>query len=319
MKYASLVGPDKKPYFVRLKDGTATPIARAYEQPGLDPLREILESGRDPARMRAIAKPFPLQGAKYLPAVTAPQKVIGAALNYYTHAAEFGLALKKTEPASFCKYNSALLGHDETIRYRRSDSIAVDYECELAIVMGKRARNVARKDALNYVFGYTICNDVSARDHQLAEGQFARAKSFDTFSPLGPVIVTADEIPNPQRVMCRTRVNGVVRQEESTADMVFSCKELISYLSRFMTLEPADVISTGTMAGVGLALSPFVFLTNGTTVECEIEGIGVLRNKVKVLKNLKGASRPPTLPKWLLDRGRPGRAKTKKKAAGKKR
>lgn len=313
MKYASLVGPDKKPYFACLKDGTAIPIARAYELPGLDPLREILEAGRDPARMRAIAKPFPFKGAKYLPAVTAPQKVIGIALNYYSHAEEFGLALKKTEPGSFCKYNSSLLAHGDTIRYRRSDSIAVDYETELAVVIGKRARNVARKDALDHVFGYSICNDVSARDHQLAEGQFARAKSFDTFTPLGPVIVTADEIPNPQKVMCRTRVNGIVRQEESTAGMVFSCEELISYLSRFMTLEPADVISTGTMAGVGLAQSPFVFLTDGSTVECEIEGIGTLHNKVRVLKSVKGASRPPILPEWLLDRGRP-RRKAKKTA-----
>ena len=318
MKYASLIGPDKKPYFVRLKEGIATPIARAYERAGLDPLRDILESRRNPARMRAIARPFPLSGAKYLPAVTAPQKLIGAANNYYSHAAEFGITLKKTEPGSFCKYDSSLVGHNGTIRYRRSDSVAVDYECELAIVMGKRARDVSKKDALNYVFGYTICNDVSARDHQLAEGQFARAKSFDTFTPLGPVIVTADEIPNPQRVMCRTRVNGTVRQEESTAGMAFSCRELISYLSRFMTLEPADVISTGTMAGVGLAQIPFLFLTDGTTVECEIEGIGVLRNKIKVLKSVKGASRPPPLPQWVRERHWLRRA-TKNTTARKKR
>lgn len=281
MRIATLVGPNKKAYLVRLKDGIATPIGLANEKPGLDPLREMLEAGRDPARVRPIAKPFAVKGAKHLTPVTAPSKIIAIGLNYRNHAEEVGAPLPKA-PMSWVKYTSSLVGHNQPIRYRRKDTRRCDYECELAIVMGRRARDVKKKDALDYVFGYTACNDVTAREHQFTEGQFARSKSYDTFTPLGPVIVTTDELPDPQVLDIRTRVNGKIMQESNTSDMIFTCAEIIEYLSRFFTLEPGDVIPTGTPAGVGFARKPPVFLVNGTVVEVEIEKIGKLRNPVRV-------------------------------------
>ncbi len=283
MRYATLVGPDKKAYFCRIKDGMAEPIGRAYERVGLDPLRDLLEQGRNPARVRPVRKPFPVKGARYKAAVTAPSKIIAIGLNYLKHAKETGNAVPKA-PMSWCKYTSSLIGHGDQIKYRTKDSRKIDYECELAFVIGRRARNVSRKDALTYVFGYTCCNDVTARDHQFAEMQFSRSKSFDTFTPLGPQIVSADEIPDPQKLMIRTRLNGKVMQEETTGDMIFSCAQLIEYLSRYMTLEPGDVVSTGTPSGVGVARKPPVFMKNGDSVEIEIEGIGKLKNRVCVIK-----------------------------------
>ena len=283
MRYATLVGPDKKAYFCRIKEDTAEPIGRAYERPGLDPLRDMLEAGRHPARVRTVGEPFPLAGARYKPAVTAPSKIIAIGLNYLNHARETGNEVPKA-PMSWCKYTSSLIGSGDPIEYRPSDSTKIDYECELAFVIGRRARDVARENALEHVFGYTCCNDVTARDHQRAEGQFARSKSFDTFTPLGPVIVTADEIDDPQKLMIRTRLNGEVMQEESTGDMIFGCAELIAYLSRFMTLEPGDVVSTGTPSGVGVARKPPVYMKDGDTVEIEIDGIGTLENRVRAIE-----------------------------------
>ena len=144
------------------------------------------------------------------------------------------------------------------------------------------ARHVSTGDALGYVFGYTACNDVSARDAQFADGQWIRGKSFDTFCPLGPWIVTADEIPDPQSLAVRCYVNGTVLQDGTTREMVFSVAELVSYLSRVMTLEPGDVIATGTPYGVGFARQPPVYLLQDDVVEIEIEGIGRLRNRVVV-------------------------------------
>ena len=286
MRFTTLVAPNKKKTFlVRLKGDVATPIGLAYQKPGLDPLREMLDADRNPAQARAIARPFPVKRGSYRAVVTAPSKIIGIGLNYRKHAAEGGMTVPK-EPMSFAKYNNSLIGTGQTIRYRRKDSRKVDYEGELAVVIGRRARDVPAKRALDYVFGYTICNDVSARDHQMAEGQYSRAKSFDTFSPLGPVIVTTDEIPDPQTLDIRTRVNGKVVQDSNTNDMVHGCADLVAYLSRFMTLEPGDVISTGTPEGVGFVRKPPILLTHGTVVEIEIEKIGVLRNRVCSVANL---------------------------------
>jgi 2-keto-4-pentenoate hydratase/2-oxohepta-3-ene-1,7-dioic acid hydratase in catechol pathway len=280
MRFATLVAADRKAYFCRVDGDLAHPLALAYEKPGLDPLRQLLASGKDPKRVRAIRKPFPLKGAKHKPVVTAPQKIIAIGLNYRNHARETGMQVPPV-PMSWCKYTSSLLGHGETIRYRKADSAQVDYEIELAFVIGRRARNVPAERALRHVFGYTICNDVTARDEQFAEGQFCRAKSFDTFTPLGPWIVDAAEIGDPQNLRLRTRVNGEVVQDESTADMIFPCADIVAYLSRYMTLEPGDVVATGTPAGVGFKRNPPVYLLDGAVVECEIERIGILRNRVR--------------------------------------
>src|SRR5439155_3980520 len=160
----------------------------------------------------------------------------------------------------------------------------VDYECELAVVIGKTAKDVSRERALDYVFGYTAANDVSARDWQreksLGGGQFARGKSFDGFCPLGPVLVTRDEIPNPNALHLRTTVNGQVMQDDSTADMIFDIPALIESLSSTMTLRPGAVILTGTPSGVGFARNPPVWLKAGDRFAVEIEGIGKLENPV---------------------------------------
>jgi 2-keto-4-pentenoate hydratase/2-oxohepta-3-ene-1,7-dioic acid hydratase in catechol pathway len=157
----------------------------------------------------------------------------------------------------------------------------VDFEAELGVVIGKPARNVDLDKALDYVFGYTIVNDVSARDLQFSDQQWVRAKSLDTFCPVGPAIVTADELPDPQVLPIRCALNGEYMQDSSTAEMVFSVRELIAYLSRSFTLQPGDLITTGTPHGVGLFRDPQVFLKDGDRVEVAIGGIGRLVNRVE--------------------------------------
>lgn len=212
----------------------------------------------------------------------APSNILGIGLNYRKHAEEGGKGVPE-RPMLFIKATSSVQNPGEPIELpTHLASSEVDYECELAVVIGRRAKNVAREEALSHVFGYTIANDVSARDWQFrfGGGQFCQGKSFDTFCPLGPVIVTADEIPDPQALGLRTRVNGEVRQDWTTRDMVFSVAELISFLSGSKTLLPGTVILTGTPHGVGYARKPPALLKAGDVVECEIDGIGLLRNPV---------------------------------------
>lgn len=197
-----------------------------------------------------------------------PTKILAVGLNYRTHAAEAGMDVPP-EPLVFSKPPSSVIGPLEPIVYPTL-SRQVDYEGELAVVIGRRVRNVAPEKAYDFILGYTCGNDVTARDLQRRDDQWTRAKGFDTFCPLGPHIVTGLD---PAHLAIRTRVNGEVHQSTSTADMVFSVAELIAYISQVMTLEPGDVILTGTPAGVG-PLQP------GDVVEVEIEGIGTLRNPV---------------------------------------
>ena len=211
-----------------------------------------------------------------------PRALLCIGLNYRKHAEEQGAKLPE-RPMLFIKSPNALHGPGDTIllpRHLRSNE--VDYECELAVVLGRDCKNASRAQALDYVFGYTAANDVSARDWQirLGGGQFFRGKSFDTFAPLGPAIVTKDEIPNPNSLRIRTRVNGEVRQDSNTADMIFDVPTLIEFLSGSTTLLAGTVILTGTPSGVGVAMKPQRFLAPGDMVEVEVEKIGVLRNPV---------------------------------------
>ena len=283
MQIATLTGPDKKTYLCRIKGDVATPIGRAYVEPGLDPLRQIFAKRRSPARVPAIARSFPVGRAKFHPPVSAPSKIVSVGANYRRHIREVGLPIPK-DPISFGKYPSSLIGHKQAIRYRRRDSKRVDYETELIIVIGRDTRDAKAKSALDNVFGYTVCSDVSARDHQFTGDQFCRCKSFDTFTPLGPVIVTRDEIPDPQVLGLRTRVNGRTVQDSNTSDMMWSCAELIEYLSRYFTLEAGDLITTGTPEGVGFTRKPPVLLRDGVVLESEIDKLGTLVNPVKVYK-----------------------------------
>jgi len=180
----------------------------------------------------------------------------------------------------FAKFPSNVIGPTDSSELDETLTARVDWEVELAAVVGRRMRRVKEHDALDYVFGYTVGNDVSARDVQFSESQWVRGKSFDTFCPLGPIVVTADEIPDPQALTLRTRVNGEVMQESSTTEMVFGVAELLAFCSRNFTLEPGDLLLTGTPWGCGHFMDPPRHLAIGDVVECEIEGIGALRNPV---------------------------------------
>jgi 2-keto-4-pentenoate hydratase/2-oxohepta-3-ene-1,7-dioic acid hydratase in catechol pathway len=207
-----------------------------------------------------------------------PGKVIAVGLNYREHAREGGLAVPE-RPVLFAKWTSAVIGPGDPIVIP-PDTKEVDYEAELAVVIGRRCRGVSADEALSYVAGYTCMNDVSARDFQRGDGQWVRAKSQDTFGPLGPYLVTSDQIPDPQALPIRCFVNGRMLQNSNTRDMIFSVKELIAFISRGITLQAGDVISTGTPQGVGGAQKPPVFLHPGDEVVVEIGGIGRLSNPV---------------------------------------
>jgi 2-keto-4-pentenoate hydratase/2-oxohepta-3-ene-1,7-dioic acid hydratase in catechol pathway len=207
-----------------------------------------------------------------------PGKIIGIGLNYRDHAAETGQALPEF-PTVFAKFPNAVTGPSEPIRLPAS-SAQVDYEGELGVVIGRRSRAVPQSEALAVVAGYVIVNDVSARDVQNRTSQWTLGKSFDSFAPIGPFLVTADEIPDPQQLALAVRVNGELVQDSTTANMVFSVAELVCLLSEVITLEPGDLIATGTPGGVGAARVPPLFLRDGDIVEVAIEGLGSLRNPV---------------------------------------
>ncbi len=212
--------------------------------------------------------------------VARPQKIVGIGLNYRDHAAETGAALPP-QPLLFAKWANTVAGPGEPIVLPvPTVSSAVDYEAELGVVIGTRAAGVPVSRALDHVLGYTCLNDVSARDRQRAEPQWIRGKSLDTFCPLGPWITTADEIPDPQSLGIRLFLNGDTMQDSTTAQMVFGVAELIAFISEAITLEPGDIIATGTPPGVGAARTPPVFLKDGDNVTVEIDSIGRLTNPV---------------------------------------
>ena len=212
--------------------------------------------------------------------IAGPEKVIGIGLNYEDHAAETGADIPE-KPIVFAKYANTVIGPGETIRIPPITGQA-DYEAELAVVVGRAARNVPESEALDYVFGYMNANDVSSRDLQFSEGgQWTRSKSIDTFCPVGPYIATRDEVPDPQDLSIRCVLNGEVMQDGTTSKMIFSVAELVSFLSQGMTLVPGDIIVTGTPPGVGSARDPQVWLKDGDEVTIEIEGLGTLTNPVE--------------------------------------
>jgi 2-keto-4-pentenoate hydratase/2-oxohepta-3-ene-1,7-dioic acid hydratase in catechol pathway len=211
----------------------------------------------------------------------APTNILGIGLNYRRHAEEGGKTVP-TRPMWFMKTTNTVQNPGDPIRLPAS-SQKVDYEGELAIVIGKAALNVSKADALSYVLGYTVANDISARDWQFewGGGQFCHGKSFDTFCPLGPVLVTADELPFPNNLQLTTTVNGEVRQDWTTADMVFDVPTIISFLSEGRTLPAGTVILTGTPHGVGYACKPPVWLKNGDHIAVSIRSVGRLENVVE--------------------------------------
>jgi len=209
-----------------------------------------------------------------------PPKIICIGLNYKDHAAESKAPIP-SEPVLFSKFHNAIIGPEQAIRLPKV-SQEVDYEAELVVVIGKRGRYIPEDRAREFVAGYTIGHDVSARDWQLRKpgGQWLAGKTFDTFAPIGPSLVTSDEIPDPHQLRIELRLNGQVMQHSSTSQMIFSVDKLVSYISQVVTLEPGDLIFTGTPPGVGFARRPPVFLKPGDVVEIEIEKLGILRNPV---------------------------------------
>ena len=223
----------------------------------------------------------PLDQLTILPPLI-PGKILAIGRNYAEHARELNNEVP-AEPLVFAVMPSAVIGDGDVIEWEAALTSQVDWEGELAVIIGKTARRVPHADALDYVFGYTIANDVSARDLQTRDKQWTRAKGLDTFCPLGPAVVTADEIPDPQNLQIVTTVDGIEKQNGSTADMIFSVSFLIAHLSRAFTLNPGDMILTGTPSGVGKAMNPTEFLGDGSVVSVQIKGIGKLTNSCRVI------------------------------------
>ncbi len=212
---------------------------------------------------------------RYLPPVD-PPNIMAIGRNYYEHAMETSDELPKA-PLLFLKATTSLIGHEDNIVIPNAAPTHVDYEAELVAIIGRRAKNVPIEAALDYVFGFTCGHDASARDCQTSDGQWARAKSFDTFAPMGPHVITGLD---PSDLLIQMRVNGETVQNQSTKDMVFNVPYLVSYLSRSLTLLPGTAIYTGTPCGVGIARKPPLLLKPGDLCEVDIQGIGVLRNRV---------------------------------------
>jgi 2-keto-4-pentenoate hydratase/2-oxohepta-3-ene-1,7-dioic acid hydratase in catechol pathway len=211
--------------------------------------------------------------------ISRPSKIICLGLNYLGHREESGFE-KPQQPLLFSKTTNALTGPFDPILLPRSCD-QIDWEAELAVVIGKTGKRIAASEALDYVAGFSVMNDVSGRQAQFSDGQWFRGKSFDTFAPMGPALVTVDEIENLQNLSVKARVNGKVMQNGNSADMLFDIPTIIAFISEDITLLPGDIISTGTPSGVGIFRDPPVLLKTGDVVECEVEGIGCIRNSIK--------------------------------------
>jgi 2-keto-4-pentenoate hydratase/2-oxohepta-3-ene-1,7-dioic acid hydratase in catechol pathway len=238
-------------------------------------MRDLLARGID--RARPVSQ-HPRAAVQRLPAVPDPGKIMCIGRNYREHAAEQG-AEAPADPLVFAKYPSALITDGEPIRLSPLTS-QVDWEAELVVVIGRRGRHIGESDAWQHVAGYTVMNDVSARDLQRGDGQWTRAKSLDTFAPLAAELVSADEIHDPHELPIRCWVNEQLMQDSSTGNMIHTIPKLVGHLSQAFTLEPGDLIATGTPAGVGAFRDPPVFLRTGDVVRCQVDGVATLENPV---------------------------------------
>jgi 2-keto-4-pentenoate hydratase/2-oxohepta-3-ene-1,7-dioic acid hydratase in catechol pathway len=253
--------------------GTFEVISRGDE--GLEELAALVdEAGRGGADRDARIAP-PTDAIEFLPPVF-PGKILAIGRNYVDHAIEGGAA-PPTAPLIFTKLPNSLNAHGQPV-VLHSISRQIDYEAELAVVIGRRCSRVGEEEALAHVFGYTLVNDVSARDLQFGDGQWVRGKGLDGFAPLGPYVTTRDEVADVQSLNIQGRLNGEVMQSSNTSKMIFGVAHLVSYISQAITLEPGDVIATGTPEGVGVFRQPPVLLKDGDVFEVEVEGLGTLRN-----------------------------------------
>jgi 2-keto-4-pentenoate hydratase/2-oxohepta-3-ene-1,7-dioic acid hydratase in catechol pathway len=226
----------------------------------------------------------PLSGLSLRAPVPQPGKIVAVGLNYRDHSIESGAKEPPKTPIIFAKFTSSLIGPGDAIVIPKGDPQA-DYEAELAVVIGRKAKGVSAENALQHVAGYMPLNDVSARAWQFADKQWVRGKSCDTFCPIGPYLTTRDEIPDPHALTICARVNGITLQDSNTSKMIFRIPQLIECISASITLEPGDIIATGTPEGVGVFRTPPIFLKPGDLVEIEIQNLGVLRNPVVAAKD----------------------------------
>jgi 2-keto-4-pentenoate hydratase/2-oxohepta-3-ene-1,7-dioic acid hydratase in catechol pathway len=283
-------------HFVTFQKGTTTAPGvlqdrRVTDLSAVAPdLLTLIEMGDDGLqRARAAienAASYPLQDVKLLTPIPRPRKnIMCVGMNYVQHAYESARARGRPEtlpphPVFFTKATTALNNPEGTIPYDASVSEQIDWEVELGVVVGRKGKDIPADQALDYVWGYTIVNDISARDLQDQHQQFFKGKSLDGTCPIGPAIVTADEIGDPHALRLTLRVNGETMQDSNTGDLVFNIPTLLAVLSRGMTLEPGDILATGTPSGVGMGRTPQVWLRPGDLMEAEIEKIGVLRNRI---------------------------------------
>jgi 2-keto-4-pentenoate hydratase/2-oxohepta-3-ene-1,7-dioic acid hydratase in catechol pathway len=286
MRFAHVIRPGSEdPRLVLVEAGDAVFVDELFD--GAPRRLEQLIAGGDELleRVRASAdagQRHPLSDQRYASALLSPPVILAIGLNYAAHSSELGLKTDST-PTVFVLWPNSLSGHDATTTWPRSLSESVDYEAELGVIIGAPAKNVSADDALDHVWGYTVVNDITARDIQYSEAQWSRCKSFDGFTPTGPFVVTRDEIPDPQDLHIWTVLDGHTMQDASTSQMVRPVSTLIAHLSKSVTLLPGTLISTGSPGGAGYSRDPQIFLRDRSTVTVGIDGIGELTTHCRIL------------------------------------
>ena len=290
MRFAHVrAGGGGDPVLAVIQDEEAIPVPALLDGGPAD-LQTLIDGGDEALeRVRAALESsgaevprHPLADASFASAVNAPPVVLAIGLNYAAHSSELGLKTDSA-PTVFNLWPNSLTGHDHTTSWPRSLSESVDYEAELGVLIGRPAKDVSEEDALGHVWGYTVVNDITARDIQFSEAQWSRCKSFDGFTPTGPFVVTADEIPDPQDLHIWTVVDGHKVQDASTGQMVRSVATLIAHLSKSVTLLPGTLISTGSPGGAGYSRDPQIFLRDRSTVTVGVDGIGELTTHCRIL------------------------------------
>ena len=279
MKLVNFLYKGEKNIGALLDDGVCSfkSISDKYSMPMMEFIEQIDDLSPKVSKfINSNPEVIPLSEIEFLPVIERPGKVLAVGLNYKDHAKETGMDLPKV-PMIFTKQSTSVLGHQGEI-HKPKVSDAVDYEGEMAFVIGKKCRHVNKEDALDVIAGVTICNDVSVRDWQIASPTFTMGKSFDTHCPIGPYIVTMDEISDIHNLKIKTYVNDELRQDSCTDQLIFNCFDLIEHITKAFTLEPGDIIATGTSSGVGVVLGKY--LVPNDVIRIELENVGTLENKV---------------------------------------
>lgn len=288
MRFAHLSAHDSEPLHLAVIDGDEAVLVREVLSPGPRTLQELIAGGDEmlaqlrEALAQDVAPRHPLGHFAFGSAVVDPPAILAVGLNYSAHSSELGLKTDKA-PTVFTLWPNSLTGHGQTISWPRSLSESVDYEAELGVIIGAPTKDISEDEALNAVWGYTAVNDITARDIQFAEAQWSRCKSFDGFTPTGPFVVTADEVPDPQALHIWTVIDGQTVQDASTGQMVHSVAKLVTHLSTAITLMPGTLISTGSPGGAGYSRDPQIFLRDHSTVTVGIEGIGELTTHCRIV------------------------------------